>query len=140
MSAHFTLSSTNAPICPPRTPPSCTLLQAALPPPSSAAAAAAGGSSGIKRTRTYDLYITYDQYYQVPRFWLVGFDEGQQPLTPQQVGWGAGVPGGGGPGSKHEREEQGGGLWGVWAGGTRVSAVRCMYMSCLSPQERMSLS
>ena len=40
---------------------------------------------GIKRTRTYDLYITYDQYYQVPRFWLVGFDEAKQPLTPQQV-------------------------------------------------------
>jgi ubiquitin-like-conjugating enzyme ATG3 len=54
-------------------------LQAALPAPS------AGGGEGIKRTRTYDLYITYDQYYQVPRFWLVGFDEAKQPLTPQQV-------------------------------------------------------
>lgn len=65
--------------------------QAALP---STAAAGAGGSSAaagdaggnIKRTRTYDLYITYDQYYQVPRFWLVGFDEAQQPLKPEQVG------------------------------------------------------
>jgi hypothetical protein len=63
--------------------------QAALP---AAGAAAAGGSgaaaaaaSGIKRTRTYDLYITYDQYYQVPRFWLVGFDEAKQPLRPDQV-------------------------------------------------------
>jgi len=50
---------------------------------------ATGGSSSssrlIKRTRTYDLYITYDQYYQVPRLWLVGFDEAKQPLTPQQV-------------------------------------------------------
>jgi hypothetical protein len=45
---------------------------------------AAGG--GIRRTRTYDLYITYDQYYQVPRFWLVGFDEQRQPLRPEQVG------------------------------------------------------
>lgn len=53
--------------------------EAALPAPS------AGGGEGIKRTRTYDLYITYDQYYQVPRFWLVGFDEAKQPLTPQQV-------------------------------------------------------
>lgn len=66
-------------------------LQAALP--AAAAAAAAGSSaaaagSGIRHTRTYDLYITYDQYYQVPRFWLVGFDEAQQPLRPDQVGKG----------------------------------------------------
>lgn len=39
----------------------------------------------IIKTRTYDLYITYDQYYQVPRFWLVGFDEQKMPLTPAQV-------------------------------------------------------
>ncbi|GAX77733.1 hypothetical protein CEUSTIGMA_g5176.t1 [Chlamydomonas eustigma] len=39
----------------------------------------------ILRTRTYDLYITYDQYYQVPRFWLVGFDESRHPLIPEQV-------------------------------------------------------
>lgn len=59
-------------------------MQAALP-----ASSAAGGGEGIKRTRTYDLYITYDQYYQVPRFWLVGFDEAKRPLTPQHVrgGW-----------------------------------------------------
>eukprot|EP00775_Hariotina_reticulata_P010379 gene10379-10537_t len=66
--------------------------EAALPAASSSGAAAATGlpssaeaSSGIKRTRTYDLHITYDQYYQVPRFWLVGFDEAKQPLKPQQV-------------------------------------------------------
>ena len=39
----------------------------------------------IMRTRTYDLYITYDQYYQVPRLWLFGYDESRQPLAPQQV-------------------------------------------------------
>ncbi|KAF5839299.1 autophagocytosis protein AUT1-like protein [Dunaliella salina] len=39
----------------------------------------------IVRTRTYDLYITYDQYYQVPRLWLVGFDESRQPLHPSKV-------------------------------------------------------
>jgi len=39
----------------------------------------------IVRTRTYDLYITYDQYYQVPRLWLVGFDESRQPLHPNKV-------------------------------------------------------
>ena len=30
--------------------------------------------------RTYDLSITYDKYYQVPRFWLAGFDEDRRPL------------------------------------------------------------
>ncbi len=39
----------------------------------------------ILRTRTYDLYMTYDQYYQVPRFWLVGYDETRHPLVPDQV-------------------------------------------------------
>ncbi|PNW86945.1 hypothetical protein CHLRE_02g102350v5 [Chlamydomonas reinhardtii] len=42
-------------------------------------------ADNIMRTRTYDLYITYDQYYQVPRFWLVGHDESRKPLLPQQV-------------------------------------------------------
>lgn len=42
-------------------------------------------ADNIVRTRTYDLFITYDQYYQVPRFWLVGYDESKKPLTPQQV-------------------------------------------------------
>ncbi|KAF6262497.1 autophagy protein [Scenedesmus sp. NREL 46B-D3] len=63
--------------------------EAALPAAGAAAAgssgAAAAAASGIRRTRTYDLHITYDQYYQVPRFWLVGFDEAKQPLRPDQV-------------------------------------------------------
>lgn len=63
-----------------------------------AIAAAAGGaesSSGyliadapdahIVRTRTYDLSITYDKYYQTPRLWLFGYNEVGQPLTPEQV-------------------------------------------------------
>ena len=29
----------------------------------------------ILRTRTYDLSITYDKYYQTPRIWLFGYDE-----------------------------------------------------------------
>jgi len=36
-------------------------------------------------TRKYDLYISYDKYYQVPRFWLVGYDEAGQPLTADQI-------------------------------------------------------
>lgn len=69
------------------------LSQAALPAPFAAAGGSSGAGAGIKRTRTYDLYITYDQYYQVPRFWLVGFDEAKQPLTPQQVRPGSGSRG-----------------------------------------------
>jgi len=44
-----------------------------------------GGGDAIRRTRTYDLSITYDQYYQVPRFWLVGADERGRPLPPAAV-------------------------------------------------------
>jgi ubiquitin-like-conjugating enzyme ATG3 len=31
----------------------------------------------ILKTRTYDLSITYDKYYQTPRVWLFGYDEVQ---------------------------------------------------------------
>jgi ubiquitin-like-conjugating enzyme ATG3 len=37
------------------------------------------------RSRTYDLSITYDKYYQTPRLWLFGYSEDGQPLTPEQV-------------------------------------------------------
>lgn len=37
------------------------------------------------RTRTYDLYITYDKSYQTPCFWLVGYDENKQPLRIEQI-------------------------------------------------------
>uniref|UniRef100_A0A4W4EK91 Ubiquitin-like-conjugating enzyme ATG3 n=1 Tax=Electrophorus electricus TaxID=8005 RepID=A0A4W4EK91_ELEEL len=37
--------------------------------------AEAGGEDAILQTRTYDLYITYDKYYQTPRLWLFGYDE-----------------------------------------------------------------
>lgn len=29
----------------------------------------------IIHTRTYDLHITYDKYYQTPRLWLTGYNE-----------------------------------------------------------------
>ena len=32
-------------------------------------------NDNVIMTRTYDLSITYDKYYQTPRFWLCGFDE-----------------------------------------------------------------
>ena len=36
-------------------------------------------------TRAYDLSITYDFYYQVPRLWLTGYGEGGAPLTKEQM-------------------------------------------------------
>uniref|UniRef100_A0A4W3IBR9 Ubiquitin-like-conjugating enzyme ATG3 n=1 Tax=Callorhinchus milii TaxID=7868 RepID=A0A4W3IBR9_CALMI len=45
----------------------------------------AAGEDGILQTRTYDLYITYDKYYQTPRLWLFGYDEQRQPLTVEEM-------------------------------------------------------
>ena len=42
-------------------------------------------SSNILQTRTYDLIITYDKYYQTPRLWLSGYDELRQPLPPTRI-------------------------------------------------------
>ncbi|PKU83918.1 autophagy-related protein 3 [Dendrobium catenatum] len=39
----------------------------------------------ILRTRTYDVSITYDKYYQTPRVWLTGYDESRVPLKPELV-------------------------------------------------------
>jgi ubiquitin-like-conjugating enzyme ATG3 len=53
------------------------------------AGSSAGSSSttadNILRTRTYDIMITYDKYYQTPRVWLSGYDENRQPLEPKQI-------------------------------------------------------
>ena len=69
--------------------------EAALPPAAVAASAAARAAkkaaaeserspkqknSNVVPVRTYDLSISYDKYYQVPRFWLAGFDEDRRPL------------------------------------------------------------
>ena len=35
----------------------------------------------IRRTRTYDVSITFDKYYATPRIWLVGYSESRQPLS-----------------------------------------------------------
>ena len=42
----------------------------------------------VVRLRTYNLHITYDKYYSVPKFWLIGRDESGQPLQTKQV-WGS---------------------------------------------------
>lgn len=44
-----------------------------------------GNESAIVPTRTYDLNITYDKYYQTPRLWLCGYNENQKPLTIDQM-------------------------------------------------------
>ncbi|XP_033103971.1 ubiquitin-like-conjugating enzyme ATG3 isoform X2 [Anneissia japonica] len=44
-----------------------------------------GNDNGILQTRTYDLNITYDKYYQTPRLWLYGYDENRKPLTVEQM-------------------------------------------------------
>eukprot|EP00793_Prasinoderma_coloniale_P000872 PRCOL_00004022-RA len=54
----------------------------------------AGGSGGtapggkndhILSTRTYDISICYDKFYQVPRVWLVGYEEDGSPLPPERA-------------------------------------------------------
>eukprot|EP00010_Vexillifera_abyssalis_P001628 CAMPEP_0201552184 /NCGR_PEP_ID=MMETSP0173_2-20130828/14543_1 /ASSEMBLY_ACC=CAM_ASM_000268 /TAXON_ID=218659 /ORGANISM="Vexillifera sp., Strain DIVA3 564/2" /LENGTH=314 /DNA_ID=CAMNT_0047962623 /DNA_START=27 /DNA_END=974 /DNA_ORIENTATION=+ len=42
-------------------------------------------TDNIIRTRTYDIMITYDKYYQTPRVWLSGYDKNRQPLKPEQI-------------------------------------------------------
>lgn len=39
----------------------------------------------ILRTRTYDVSITYDKYYQTPRVWLTGYDESRMLLKTELV-------------------------------------------------------
>eukprot|EP00123_Amoebidium_parasiticum_P015362 comp22926_c0_seq1/m.36308 comp22926_c0_seq1/g.36308 ORF comp22926_c0_seq1/g.36308 comp22926_c0_seq1/m.36308 type:complete len:294 (-) comp22926_c0_seq1:184-1065(-) len=39
----------------------------------------------ILKTRTYDLSITYDKYYQTPRMWLFGYDEHGKPLGSKEM-------------------------------------------------------
>ncbi|XP_072937184.1 ubiquitin-like-conjugating enzyme ATG3 [Epargyreus clarus] len=39
----------------------------------------------IVKTRTYDLHITYDKYYQTPRLWLIGYDEERTLLSVEQM-------------------------------------------------------
>ncbi|KAH8315655.1 ubiquitin-like-conjugating enzyme ATG3 [Drosophila kikkawai] len=47
--------------------------------------ASGGGDSAVLHTRTYDLHISYDKYYQTPRLWVVGYDEQRKPLTVEQM-------------------------------------------------------
>lgn len=42
-------------------------------------------ADNIVRSRTYDVSISYDKYYQCGRIWLYGYSEERQPLTSEQV-------------------------------------------------------
>ncbi|KAL5968131.1 Ubiquitin-like-conjugating enzyme ATG3 [Taenia solium] len=55
------------------------------PSKSSGAKDDASTGNGVLQTRTYDLYITYDKYYQTARFWLCGYDEDHNPLSEAQM-------------------------------------------------------
>ncbi|ORX68952.1 hypothetical protein DL89DRAFT_278416 [Linderina pennispora] len=50
-----------------------------------ASKAADDSEDKILRTRTYDVSISYDKYYQTPRVWLFGYDEQGSPLTARQI-------------------------------------------------------
>ncbi|RXK39083.1 preconditioning-inducible protein [Tremella mesenterica] len=52
--------------------------------PSAAEVQSAAGQN-LLQVRTYDCLISYDKHYQTPRFWLFGYDENKQTLTPAQV-------------------------------------------------------
>jgi ubiquitin-like-conjugating enzyme ATG3 len=41
--------------------------------------------SNIQKTRTYDITITYDKYYQTPKVWLCGYSENQQFLSADEI-------------------------------------------------------
>lgn len=40
---------------------------------------------GIRTTRSYDLSVTYDKYYQTPRLWLKGYNEEGLPLNSEEI-------------------------------------------------------
>ena len=43
------------------------------------------GPGNTLSVRTYDCYITYDKFHQVPRMWLSGLSPSRQPLTTTEI-------------------------------------------------------
>ena len=41
--------------------------------------------AGVVKTREYEVTITYDLYYFVPRMWLMGYNEKGMPLTDEEM-------------------------------------------------------
>lgn len=42
-------------------------------------------NSSVHLTKTYDMYITYDNYYRTPRVWLFGYDKFRNPLSQTEM-------------------------------------------------------
>lgn len=42
-------------------------------------------NQNVIKTRTYDVSVTYDYYYRVPRMWLTGYDENGNPLSDEEI-------------------------------------------------------
>jgi ubiquitin-like-conjugating enzyme ATG3 len=42
-------------------------------------------STNVIKTRTYDVTVTYDFYYRVPRMWLKGYNENGIPLSDSEI-------------------------------------------------------
>lgn len=42
-------------------------------------------SNNILKSRTYDVYITWDKWFETPRVWLFGYDENKVPLTNEEM-------------------------------------------------------
>ena len=40
----------------------------------------AGMNDNVQFTRRYDIYLTYDKYYQTPRIWLFGYNYDNMPF------------------------------------------------------------
>ena len=43
------------------------------------------GEAGVLKTREYEVTVTYDFYYCVPRMWLMGYNEKGNPLTDEKI-------------------------------------------------------
>ena len=56
-----------------------------IPPRRSETPESAALDARILRTRTYDLSVSYDKYYQTPRVWLHGYDERRNALDPRKT-------------------------------------------------------
>jgi len=49
------------------------------------AAAAHGDGDSVVHTRTYDLHIVYNKYYQTPHLFLIGYDEKRKLLSVDEM-------------------------------------------------------
>jgi ubiquitin-like-conjugating enzyme ATG3 len=59
--------------------------EAAAAPITSQVHALGSGAGNTLSVRTYDCYITYDKFHQVPRMWLSGLSPSRQPLTTAEI-------------------------------------------------------